>query len=388
MKIAKVEALVSKPPRSFVFAKVTTTDGLVGYGEAASDGASDVHKQSIEVIGKTVIGLDPFEIGRAYHIMDNAFFGWNPEATMRAVGAIDEALYDIKGRALKTPVYNLLGGRFRDKIKLYCHIVLRPGEKVTPDSVAEGARRQLKFGFRAIKFDPFTAVARQELGEKELGFVSIPQGSSFPRELTSKSIELVKAVREAVGGGVDIMLDIHGRFDIESAIRIGRLLEPYDLLFYEEPIPPTNDELLAYVRQRVNIPICVGERRYTLESFRRLFAMNATDIIMPDHSRSGGITWVKKVSEMAQTYFIPVAPHVVFSSPLNAVISAHTMSSIPNFLIHESMGPQRLELYKSIIKPHVLPEDGYLKVPDGPGFGVELNEESLEAEFDESLVGL
>jgi galactonate dehydratase len=109
---------------------------------------------------------------------------------------------------------------------------------------------------------------------------------------------------------------------------------------------------------------------------------------MPDHSRSGGITWVKKVSEMAQTYFIPVAPHVVFSSPLNAVISAHTMSSIPNFLIHESMGPQRLELYKSIIKPHVLPEDGYLKVPDGPGFGVELNEESLEAEFDESLVGL
>ncbi|MGQ9781519.1 MAG: mandelate racemase/muconate lactonizing enzyme family protein [Nitrososphaeria archaeon] len=201
-------------------------------------------------------------------------------------------------------------------------------------------------------------------------------------------MELVKAVREEVGPRVDIMLDIHGRFDVESAIRIGRLLEPYDLLFYEEPIPPTNDELLAYVRQRVNIPVCVGERRYTLESFRRLFALNATDIIMPDHSRNGGITWVKKVSNMAQIYLIPVAPHVVFSSPLNAVISAHNMVSIPNFLIHESMGPQRLELYKDIIKPHILPEDGYLKVPDRPGFGVELNEESLEIEFKEESIGL
>ncbi|MGQ9781518.1 MAG: hypothetical protein ACUVQ8_04610 [Nitrososphaeria archaeon] len=167
MKIAQVEALISKPPNSFVFAKVTATDGLVGYGEAASDGAAEVHKRSIEEIGRTIVGLDPFDIEFAYYTMDNAFFGWNPEATMRAVGAIDEALFDIKGKAFKTPVYNLLGGRFRNKIKLYCHIMLRPGEEATPDTVAEGAKGQIKLGFKAVKFDPFTAVARQDLAERE-----------------------------------------------------------------------------------------------------------------------------------------------------------------------------------------------------------------------------
>lgn len=388
MKITEVKALVSKPPRSFVFAKVTTSDGLVGYGEAASDGAPRVHAESINTIGKTIIGIDPFDTELAYYTMDNAFFGWNPEATMRVVGAIDGALLDIKGKALKTPVYNLLGGRFRDRVKLYCHIMLRPGEKATPVTIAEGAMRQVKLGFRAVKFDPFTTVMRNQMGEKEIGFVSIPQGMNFSHELTSKALEMVQAVREAVGSKIDLMLDIHGRFDVESAIRIGKQLERFDLLFYEEPIPPTNDELLGYIRNRINVPICVGERRYTLESFRRLFALNATDIIMPDHSRNGGITWVKKVADMAQTYFVPVAPHVVFSSPLNAVISAHNMVSIPNFLIHESMGPQRLELYKDILKPHILPEDGYLKIPDRPGFGVELNEESLETEFDEGAIGL
>ncbi len=388
LKIAEVKALISKPPRSFVFAKVTTNDGIVGYGEAASDGAPVVHAESINTLGKTIIGMDPFNTELAYYTMDNAFFGWNPEATMRATGAIDEALFDIKGKALKTPVYNLLGGKFRDKVKLYCHIVLRPGEKATPETVAEGAVRQVKLGFRAVKFDPFTTVMRSDMNEKEIGFVSIPQGMNFSHELTLKTLEMVKSVRDAIGPKVDLMLDIHGRFDVESAIRIGKKLEPFDLLFYEEPIPPTNDELLAYVRKRVDVPICVGERRYTLESFRRLFALDAADIIMPDHSRNGGITWVKKIADMAQTYFVPVAPHVVFSSPLNAVISAQNMVSIPNFLIHESMGPQRLELYKDVLKPNVLPEDGYIKISDRPGLGVELNEESLEIEYDESLIGL
>lgn len=137
------------------------------------------------------------------------------------------------------------------------------------------------------------------------------------------------------------------------------------------------------MRQRVDIPICVGERTYTPESFKRLFELKATDIIMPDHARNGGTTWVKRVSEMAQTYYVPVAPHVVYSSPLNAVISAHTMASVPNFLIHESMGPQRLEIFKDLLKPNVLPENGYLKVPDRPGFGVELNEDNLDKEFNE-----
>jgi galactonate dehydratase len=238
----------------------------------------------------------------------------------------------------------------------------------------------VKHGFTVVKFDPFTTVFNQEVGVEMRGFVNIFQGMNYPRKLVPKAIEMVQAVREAVGPEIGICLDFHGRLDVESAIRIGRLLEPFNLFFYEEPLPPGDDEELAYVRSRVNIPICCGERRYTLRDFRRLFELQATDIIMPDHARNGGITQIKKVAILADTYRIPVAPHVVLSSPLNAVISAHNMASIPNFLIHENMGPQRMKLYADLLKPQVLPENGYLHVPNKPGFGVELVEDNLTKE--------
>jgi galactonate dehydratase len=386
MKITSVEPLVSASPREFVFAKVSTSTGLVGYGEAAGDGAPKVRAASIERMGRAIIGMDPMNTDMIYQSLNRCFFfGWPPEELMRCIGAIDGALLDVKGKALNTPVYNLLGGKYRDKIKLYCHIFISreeraKSEKVTPQMQAEGALRQVKQGFTVVKFDPFTTVFNQEVGVQMKGFVNIFQGMNYPRKLVPKAIAMVEAVREAVGPEIGICLDFHGRLDVESAIRIGRLLEPFNLFFYEEPLPPGDDEELAYVRSRVNIPICCGERRYTLRDFRRLFELQATDIIMPDHSRNGGITQIKKVSVLADTFRIPVAPHVVFSSPLNAVISAHNMASIPNFLIHENMGPQRMNLYADLITPQVLPENGYLQVPTRPGLGVELVEDNLEKE--------
>lgn len=386
MKITSVEPLVSASPREFVFAKVTTSTGLVGYGEAAADGAPKVRAASIERMGRAIIGMDPMNTDMIYQSLNRSFFfGWPPEELMRCIGAIDGALLDVKGKALNTPVYNLLGGKYRDKIKLYCHIFIPreervKSEKVMPQMQAEGALRQVKQGFTVVKFDPFTTVFNQEVGAPMKGFVNIFQGMNYPRKLVPKAIEMVKAVREAVGPEIGICLDFHGRLDVESAIRIGRLLEPFNLFFYEEPLPPGDDEELAYVRSRVNIPICCGERRYTLRDFRRLFELQATDIIMPDHSRNGGITQIKKVAVLADTFRIPVAPHVVYSSPLNAVISAHNMASIPNFLIHENMGPQRMNLYADLVTPQVLPEKGYLRVPNRPGLGVELVEDNLEKE--------
>lgn len=386
MKITSVEALVSAPPREFVFAKVTTSNGLLGYGEAATDGAPQVRAASIERMGKAIIGLNAMDTDMIYQSLNRCFFfGWPPEELMRCIGAIDGALLDIKGKALGTPVYNLLGGKFRDKIRLYCHVWIpreerERSEKVTPEMQAEGALRQVKEGFTVVKFDPFTTVFNQEVGAELKGFVNIFQGMNYPRKLVPKALEMVRAVREAVGPEIGICLDFHGRLDVESAIRIGRLLEPFNLFFYEEPLPPGDDEELAYVRSRVNIPICCGERRYTLRDFRRLFELQATDIIMPDHSRNGGITQIKKVAILADTFRVPVAPHVVYSSPLNAVISAHNMASIPNFLIHESMGPQRMQLYADLVKPPVSLEQGYLTVPDKPGLGVELVEENLDEE--------
>jgi galactonate dehydratase len=386
MKITSVEPLVSASPREFVFAKVTTSTGLVGYGEAAADGAPKVRAASIERMGRAIIGMDPMNTDMIYQSLNrNFFFGWPPEELMRCIGAIDGALLDIKGKILNTPVYNLLGGKYRDKIKLYCHIFIpreerAKSEKVTPQMQAEGALRQVKQGFTVVKFDPFTTVFNQEVGAPMKGFVNIFQGMNYPRKLVPKAIEMVRAVREAVGPEIGICLDFHGRLDVESAIRIGRLIEPFNLFFYEEPLPPGDDEELAYVRSRVNIPICCGERRYTLRDFRRLFELQATDIIMPDHSRNGGITQIKKVAILADTFRIPVAPHVVYSSPLNAIISAHNMASIPNFLIHENMGPQRMNLYADLVAPPVLPEKGYLRVPNRPGLGVELVEDNLEKE--------
>ena len=384
MKISSVEALISAPPRPFVFTKVTTSTGLVGYGEAESDGAPAVRVKSIERMGKSILGMDPMNTEKIYTYLNRCFFfGWPPEALMRCIGAIDEALWDIKGKALHTPVYNLLGGKFRDKIQLYCHIWHSREEresvgKLTPEMMAEGAKRQVKHGYGVIKFDPFTTVYNQEVVAPSKGFVNIYQGMNYPRKLVPKALAMVQAVRDAVGPDIGICLDFHGRLDVESAIRIGRLLEPLDLFFYEEPLPPGDDEELAYVRSRVNIPICVGERRYTLRDFRRLFELQATDIIMPDHARNGGITQIKKVADLADTFRIPVAPHVVYSSPLNAVIGVHNMASIPNFLIHENMGPQRMKHYADLLRPQVLPDNGYLAVPDKPGLGVELVEENLD----------
>lgn len=386
MKITSVEPLVSAPPQEFVFAKVTTSTGLVGYGEAAADGASKVRAASIARMGQTIIGMNPLNTEMIYQSLYRfSFFGWPPEELMRCIGAIDGALLDIKGKALKTPVYNLLGGKFRDKIKLYCHIWIpreerKRSEKVTPEMQAEGALRQVKQGFEVVKFDPFTTVFNQEVGASMKGFVNIFQGMNYPRKLVPKAIEMVKAVREAVGPEIGICLDFHGRLDVESAIRIGRILEPFNLFFYEEPLPPGDDEELAYVRSRVNIPICCGERRYTLRDFRRLFELQATDIIMPDHARNGGITQIKKAAILADTFRIPIAPHVVPTSPLNAIIGAHNMASIPNFLIHENMGPQRMNLYADLVTPQVLPEKGHLRVPNRPGLGVELVEDNLEKE--------
>lgn len=317
---------------------------------------------------------------------------------MSAIAAIDSALLDIKGKALKTPVYNLIGGKFREKIRLYCHILVGAGgarknereKKTTPEMVAEAAKEQVRHGFTVLKFDPFTTVYWEEIEDPQIqaqGVIKSARmqrdfGMNYPRKLVPKTISLVKAVRDAVGPEIGICLDIHGRFDVESAIRIGRLLEPYDLFFYEEPIPPGNIEALAYVRQHVKIPICVGERRYFVDEFRRLFELEATDIIMPDLCRTGP-SWVKKISDMALIYHVPVAPHVVYSSPLNAVITAHTCASMPNFLICESMGPQRMKIYKDILKPSILPENGYLKVPNKPGFGVDLNENNLTKKFND-----
>jgi len=383
MKITEVKPLISAPPRSFVYAKVTTSNGLIGCGEAETDGVPEVQAATITALGKSIIGLDPSDTEFAYQTMMTANFGLPPEQTMRVVGAIDEALLDIKGKALQTPVYNLLGGKFREKIRIYCHLI---GPQNTPERVAEAAKEQVKHGFTVLKFDPFTTIYWDEVDDPQISAYGgvksrLQQGMSYPRKLVPKAIELVKAVREAVGPDIGICTDIHGRFDVESAIRIGRLLEPYDLFFYEEPIPPGNDEALAYVRRRVNIPICCGERRYTLEDFRRLFELQATDILMPDHARNGGITMVRKIADLANIYHVPLAPHVVYSSPLNAVVTAHTCASIPNFLISESMGPQRLQLYSDLLKPPILPEGGYLRVPDRPGLGVELNEENLSKQY-------
>ena len=185
----------------------------------------------------------------------------------------------------------------------------------------------------------------------------------------------VAAIREAAGEEVEICIDVNGMLNVPTAIRLGRPLEPFDLLFYEEPLPPENMEAMKQVKDSVRVPICTGERLYSTHSFRRLLELGAADIIMPDFQKCGGITEGKKIAALANTYYIPVAPHN-YNSPLSPIIDAHLCASLPNFLVLEYVWPD-VEWTEKVISPPAQVEDGYLQLPEGPGWGVELVEEEI-----------
>lgn len=356
MKITDVLTYVVKgrkyPPMPMVFIEVQTDQGITGLGES---------HPSVGIVGavramkEMLIGEDPFNIEKLYEWM---YRRGNP---LSAISGIEIALWDIIGQSLGVPIYKLLGGRCRDKIRVYCDGFFRGASYNSGEYMAK-AKAAVAQGFTALKFDVDDPLP----STKELGrAISLSE--------LHLTVEMVAAVREAVGPEIDLAIDAHGKFDITTALTLGEKLAPYDLLWFEDPVPQTNLAAMAKVAENTRIPICTGELLQSRFEFRELFERQAAEIIMPDITYTGGILEMKKIAAMADTYFILVAPHNMLG-PVATMASVHLCTCIPNFLILEfQLGdvPYRDELIDKAIPI----ENGYLKIPEEPGLGISLNKE-------------
>ena len=372
MKITDVQASVigRQEPDSggsvWTFVRVYTDEGITGTGECNSGGpgfSGFATKQAILALRELLVGEDPFNINRIYEKLRRAgrYGGAGNAPLIFALTGIDNALHDIVGKALGVPVHQLLGGKFRDDIRLYadCHF----GEDESPASFGEKALRAVDEGFGAVKFDvDYTGHGKLDAWNWTLG----------AQEMTHV-IGLIEAVREAIGFETDLAIDCHGHFDLPSAITLARAVEPLRLLWLEEPVPAENVDALAQVRASTSTVICTGENQYTRFEFLELFARQACDVIMPDLAKAGGIAEGKRIADLADAHYIPIAPHNV-SSPLGMMAACHVMAAVPNFLFLE-FHARSIDWWSDLCdgeKPFV--RDGVMSVSQAPGIGVELND--------------
>ena len=252
------------------------------------------------------------------------------------------------------------------RLRLYVHCDAFE-EADAPAALAEKTRRLIDQGFTALKTHLIAEVSTVPRMER--------LNRSLERRIVRDTAAKVELIRRTAGGDVEICIDINGMLNVPTAIRLGRALEPFDLLFYEEPGSPENMEAMKRVRDSLKVPICTGERLYSTYSFRRLLELGAVDIVMPDFQKCGGVTEGKKIAALANAHYLPVAPHN-YNSPLSAVIDAHLCASLPNFLILEYVWPG-VEWTDKIMAPPLQVRDGHLELPTGPGWGVELLEEEI-----------
>lgn len=357
MKIEKLE-LFKVPPR-WLFLKVTTSDGLSGWGEPVVEGRADTVAAAVKELSGQVTGRDSSLIEDLWQSMYRGGFYRGGPILTSAVSGIDQALWDIKGKRLGVPVHDLLGGKVRDRMMVYPWV---GGDR--PSGVGEAARKKQELGFKAVKMN----------GTEEMEWID-----SFSR--VDEAVQRVVSVREACGPDFGIGIDFHGRVHKTMAKVIMKELEPLRPMFVEEPVLAENGEYFRDLGDRFSIPIATGERHYTRWDFKRIFEQGAVDIIQPDPSHAGGITEVKKIASMAEAYDIALAPHC----PLGPIAFASCLQvdfTCPNAFIqetsagiHYNTGADMLDYLKN---PDVFDfAEGYVKPPDKPGLGIEINEEKV-----------
>jgi galactonate dehydratase len=355
MKITRVEtvpAVIGR--RIYVYVKLHTDQGIVGIGESACSGKERALLGAIEELHKYLVGADPFEIEKLWQVMYRHAFWRGGPVLCGALSGVEHALWDIKGKALGVPVYDLLGGRYRHKVKTYTWI---GGD--APETCAEQALSLKERGFRALKFCPFEGCGP---------LYDVAHGKRVEAK--------VRAVREAVGDEFSIAVDGHGRLNPVNAVEMAKRIEPYGILFFEEPVLPEYPEAMAEVRRVARIPIATGERLFTRYPFRDLLTREAVDVVQPDLCTVGGIGEGLKIAHMAEAFMVSLAPHNPLS-PLSTVVALHLDTVAPNFAIQEVVvGNDRAEILTTDAE---VVRDGHMRVPTGPGWGVELNEEFLRA---------
>jgi galactonate dehydratase len=364
MKIKSVTPLVLGTAwRNLLFVKVETDEGLVGVGEARALNRLDAILGYLEgAVPRYVLGSDPFEIEKLLHRMWRDDYARMGETALTGCAVIEIACWDIMGQALNLPVYRLLGGAVRDRIKAYgngWYTVER-----TPQEFHAAAKRAVAKGYRGLKVDPFGA-----------GFYELETAEK------RRVVALIEAVRDAVGPDVELFIEMHGRFNPPTAVEMARELLPFKPGWIEEPVPPENLAALQKVAQAVaplGIPVATGERLHSTYDYRELFERQAADIIQPDITHFGGISNVKKLAAWAEAYYILVAPHNV-GGPVSTAAALHLAAATSNFKVQEHFN----DFAEAFVKEAApgLPEvkDGYFALPPGPGLGVKLNEDVIRA---------
>ena len=355
MKITDVKTFVVDCFRTnWVFVKVYTDEGISGVGEGTLEYKEKALCGAVEHLKNYLVGKDPLTIEKHYHDIYRDAYWRGGAVLMSALSAIECALWDILGKKLGVPIYQLLGGKVNDDCRIYVNGWFS-GAK-TPDEFAEKAKLAVKRGVTAMKWDPF-GKSYLQISNKDL----------------DTALECVAKVREAVGDKVDILIEGHGRFDVPTGIKIAKELEQFKPMWFEEPVPPNNLEALKAVRDKSPVAISAGERLYTRYDYNQLFKTRAADYIQPDVSHAGGIMELKKIAAIAEAEYIPFAPH----NPSGPVANAATLqlaACCPNFCILEIMYSD-VDYRKLVTNENLVYENGRIKIGNKPGLGIELNEE-------------
>jgi len=343
--------------------RIYTDQGLYGHGEGtdAVQGGAGI----IRMFRRFLVGQDPLNVEALWERIRTAgiFAGAQGGQYVAALSAVEIALWDLAGKALGVPVYQLLGGQVRDRVRLYCD-----SANHHPDDPQ--ARAKLKeieaMGFTAVKIDIDEA--------NDPGRWDRVNWTASNAEI-DRMVKEVAFVRETLSPRVDLAVDMHGRYDATTAKRVARELERFRLLWLEEPVPPENIDVMRDIRESTVTPICAGENLFLRHGFRELLEKRAVDIVMPDLQKCGGLLEGRKIADMAHTYYTPFAPHCVVS-PIGTMASCHVCAAVPNFLVLEWHWISRLELWRNFVREGDIIDKGFVAVPDRPGIGVEMNEEA------------
>ncbi|MFP3044585.1 MAG: mandelate racemase/muconate lactonizing enzyme family protein [Thermocladium sp.] len=356
MIIRKIDTyLVAAVWRNFVIIRLETDDGIIGYGEGTMGDFEKTVEAAIRDFTPFLLGRE-LEINKLTRFMERNFFWRHGPILSTAISAIEQAMWDAFGKSVDKPVYELLGGKVTDKVKVYANGFISGAR--SPEEFAEAARSVVNQGFNAIKFDPFGGA-----------------GPTISIDELRMAIKRIEAVRNAVGDDVDIMIEAHGRFNTRTAIKIARAIEGLNPYWLEEPVPEEFIEAMREVRKASNIPIATGERLVSRNRFWDLLRSGAADIVQPDVCHVGGIKAFTDVASMADVNYVMVAPHNP-NGPIATAASLNALLTVPNALVLEYwLDAQTIR--RDLVKEYFNISNGYMYPSNKPGLGIEINEDAL-----------
>ncbi len=360
MQIEDIQTLfVDGLYRNFVFVKVSTDVDIVGWGECSLEGKESAVQGAVADYRRELLGRDPRRIEEHRRTMTRDSFWMDGPVLRSAMGGLEMAFWDILGKSLGVPVHALLGGKLHDEVEAYSNAWYFGA--TTPAEFASAASQPLALGYRALKFDPFGRASFAQSGDE-----------------IERGVATVAAVRAAVGAGMRIGLDAHGRFGLLSALRLLQRLEPYDPFFVEEPVHPHDPAAIVQLVRQCRIPIVLGERLYSRWHYRDLLEARLVPLIQPDVIHVGGIAELQRIAVMAEAYSVGVAAHNA-AGPISSAATLQVVSTLPNVQIQEMFDPGDAPWRDDLASPPIRVVGGKVRVPDGPGLGIDLNEEVARA---------